>query len=80
MVMTVKNKYVKGAHISERKFRELVRLFSVDLNASQIASLTEPPNTVNRYLRAIRERLAEFCNSRSAGRLKLTNPSLEPAV
>ena len=64
--MTVKNKYVKGAHISERKFRELVRLFSVDLNASQIASLTGlSRNTVNCYLRAIRVRLAQFCNSRS---------------
>jgi len=64
--MTVKNKYIKGAHISERKFRELVRLFSVDLNASQIASLTGlSRNTVNRYLRAIRVRLAQFCNSRS---------------
>jgi hypothetical protein len=64
--MTVKNKYVKGAHISERKFRELVRLFSVDLNASQIASLIGlSRNTVNRYLRAIRVRLAEFCNFNS---------------
>jgi len=32
--MKGKNKYAKGAHISERKFRELVRLFSVDLDAS----------------------------------------------
>ena len=64
--MTVKNKYVKGAHISERKFRELVRLFSVDLGASQIASLTGlSRNTVNRYLKAIRVRLAEFCDSKS---------------
>ena len=62
--MTVKNKYVKGAHISERKFRELVRLFSVDLNASQIANLTGlSRNTINRYLHAIRVRLAEFCDS-----------------
>jgi transposase len=64
--MTGKNKYVKGAHISERKFRELVRLFSVDLGAFQIASLTGlSRNTVNRYLKAIRVRLAEFCESES---------------
>jgi transposase len=64
--MTVKNKYVKGAHISERKFRELVRLFSVDLNASQIANLTSlSRNTVNRYIHAIRVRLAAFCDSSS---------------
>jgi transcriptional regulator with XRE-family HTH domain len=60
--MKAKNKYVEVAHISEHKFRELLRLFSVDLNASQIASLTGlSRNTVNRYLRAIRLRLAEFC-------------------
>ena len=64
--MTVKKKYVKGAHISERKFRELVRLFWVDLNASQITNLVGlSRNTVNRYLNAIRVRLAEFCDSRS---------------
>jgi len=64
--MTVKNKYIKGAHISGPKFRELVRLFSVDLGATQIANLTGlSRNTVNRYLKAIRVRLAEFCDSKS---------------
>jgi transposase-like protein len=51
MVMTVKNKYVKSVHISERKFHKLARRFSIDLNASQIANLAGlSRNTVNRYL------------------------------
>ncbi|MBI5970322.1 MAG: IS1595 family transposase, partial [Deltaproteobacteria bacterium] len=31
--MTVKNSYVKCSRISERKFRQIVRLFAVDLEA-----------------------------------------------
>lgn len=64
--MTMKNKYVKRAHISERKFQQLVRLFSADLDASQIARLTSlNRNTVNRYLMKIRQRLVEYCDSQS---------------
>ena len=39
-VMTMKNKYAKRAHISERKFRQTVRLFATGLETSQIAKLT----------------------------------------
>lgn len=42
--------------------RELVKLFAVDLNASQVASVAGlNRNTVNRYLKAIRVRVAEQC-------------------
>jgi transposase len=34
------NKYVNRSKISEAKFRELVRFFSIDLTAIQIAELT----------------------------------------
>jgi transposase len=64
--MTMKNRYANRSKISEAKFRELVRLFSLNLEATQIAELTTlNRNTVNRFLRAIRERLAEFCEQRS---------------
>ena len=64
--MTMKNKYAKRAHISERKFQQLVRLFSADLDASQIARLTGlNRNTVNRYLTKIRQRLVEYCSAQS---------------
>ncbi len=32
--MSVKNKYVKHAHISEAKFRQIILLFSEDLSAT----------------------------------------------
>ena len=64
--MTRKNKYAKSAKLSERKFRELIKLFSVDLDASQIAKVTGlNRNTVNRYLKAIRKRIAQYCGEQS---------------
>ena len=64
--MTLKNKYANRSKISEAKFRELVKLFALNLEATQIAELTcLNRNTVNRFLRAIRERLAEFCEQQS---------------
>ena len=62
----MKNKYANRSKISEAKFRELVKLFALNLEATQIAELTAlNRNTVNRFLRAIRERLAEFCEQQS---------------
>ena len=64
--MTMKNKYVNRAHVSERKFQQLVRLFATDLDASQIAKLTGlNRNTVNRYLKKIRQCLVKCCDLQS---------------
>jgi len=46
LVMVMKNKDILRSQISEAKFRHLVRLFCVDLNATQIAQVVS--NTVNR--------------------------------
>ena len=64
--MDMKNKYVLRARISEAKFRDLVRLFAMDLEANKIASLTRlNRNTINRYLFLIRQRIAELCEQES---------------
>jgi len=64
--MTRQNSYANRSKISEHKFREIIRLFSLDLNAIQIAKLTSlNRNTVNRYLIAIRKRIAEYCTQES---------------
>ena len=66
MAMGIKNKYVLGAHLSERKFRELLRLFAADVPALASADLTGlNRNTVNRYFRLFRERIAEICERQS---------------
>ncbi len=55
------NKYIKRSRISDKKFRELVFAFSLDLTATQISQITKiNRNTVNRILKKIRLRLAEI--------------------
>ena len=62
--MPRKNKYINRSRVTEAKFRELVKYFSLDLGAQQIAILTNlNRNTVNRYLKLIRKRIAELCES-----------------
>jgi transposase len=64
--MSISNKYVKNAKISEPKFRELLKYFVLDLDAHTIALLTKlNRNTVNRYLYLIRKRIAELCEEAS---------------
>ena len=58
----MRNKYINRSRITEAKFRSLVKYFSLDLDAHRIASLVGlNRNTVNRYLRLLRERIAEYC-------------------
>ncbi len=58
----MKNRYKKRSHISELKFKQLLKLFCLDLNASQIAEIVNiNRNTVNKYLLEIRVRIAEIC-------------------
>ena len=53
-----KNKYVINSHLSERKFRELLRLFCADITASTTADLTGlNRNTINRYYRVKRQKV-----------------------
>jgi len=60
------NRYVNRSKISEAKFRELLRLFSLDLTAKQISEVTGlNRNTVNRYLKGVRERISEYCDAAS---------------
>ena len=60
------NKYVKRSRISEAKFREIVKLFSIDLEADQTAQITGlSRNTINRYYKAFRERIVYICDNDS---------------
>lgn len=64
--MTLKNKYAKRSKISEAKIRQIVKLFSLDLDASQITKISGlNRNTINRYLTEIRKRIADFCERQS---------------
>ena len=62
----MKNRYCKSSKLSEAKFRALVKYFSADLTAVQIARLSGlNPNTVDRYLRLLRQRIADYCAQES---------------
>ena len=57
-----KNKYYRRSHISEAKFRHLLKCFSLDLNAFEASKLT---NISHRSCKVIytklRFHIAEFC-------------------
>jgi len=64
--MAVSSKQFVRARISRAKFRQLLRLFALDLTAVQIAELSGlNRNTVNRYLRLIRQAVALYCERES---------------
>ena len=64
--MTVSYNIFERARISRKKIRQVLRLFALDLTASQVTVLTGlNRNTVNRYLTLIRRSIARHCDSKS---------------
>ncbi len=64
--MTDSYKLFIRTRISRAKFRQILRLFALDLTASQIAILTNlNRNTINRYLTLTRSLIADFCEHES---------------
>ena len=64
--MVVSSKQFVRARITRAKFRQILKLFALDLTATQIAALTGlNRNTVNRYLTLIRQAIAQHCQRES---------------
>ena len=64
--MPITNRYKKSSHISEVKFRHLLQLFSLDIDATNIAKITGlNRNTVNKYCQLFRQRIVEICDQMS---------------
>ena len=60
--MATRKRYIARSKVSDAKFREFLRYFALDLTAQQITKATGlNRNTVNRYCRTIREKMAEEC-------------------
>lgn len=71
--MAGKNRYYRRYKISEAKFRRLLRLFALDLTASDAAQLCGlSVRSTNEIYQRIRLRLAQHCAARSpfAGELE----------
>jgi hypothetical protein len=64
--MPVVSKQFVRARITRAKFRQLLKLFALDLTAVQITALSGlNRNTVNRYLRLIRQAITQYCERES---------------
>ena len=60
------NRYIFYSKISEKKFREIIRYFALDIEASKIAELVGLSRpTINRILKAVRQQIAAFCETES---------------
>ena len=60
--MELKNKYQKFSKITEPKFRQILRLFALDLTASDTAKLTGiSVRSINNLYLKLRQRLAREC-------------------
>ena len=57
---------LKRARISTKKFREILKYFWLDIEATKVAQLTGlNRNTVNKYFLLVRKRIAEECEMES---------------
>ena len=64
--MTQLNRYYRRSRISEKKFREIIKYFALDLTANRTAVLTGLTHkTVNQIYLKIRHRLAQDCQRQS---------------
>jgi len=52
------NKYILRSRISEKKFREILRLFCLNIEAKQTAE-------INKIFDKIRDRIVEYCEQES---------------
>lgn len=60
------NKYKKRSRISNKKFRKIVKCFSLDIEASKIAVLTRiSRNSINKIVKYIRMKIAEHSEKES---------------
>ncbi|WP_434352914.1 IS1595 family transposase [Psychrobacter sp. HD31] len=64
--MTGLNKYYKRSHISEAKFRQIIKLFCHDLPASKVSEMSGVSRvTINKLFLKLRVRIAQLCEQAS---------------
>jgi len=64
--MAMENKYIHSSKVFEAKFRQFVRIFSMDLNVTQLAQVAGlNSNTASGLLQGIRERIDLACEAES---------------
>jgi len=62
MILPMKNKYIIRSRISEKKFREIIKYFTEDIEATKIANLARISRTsINKILKSIRVLVSKEC-------------------
>ena len=79
--MTNKNRYYRRSRIAEKKFRHIIRYFSLDFSASDTARLTGISlRSINNIFIKLRIRLAEACEKQAqlVGQVEVDESYFEP--
>ena len=80
---TMKNKYIVRSRISEKKFREILKYFTEDIEASKISNLTKISEaTLCRIFRDIRILMSKECEkiSKFSGKISSLQAHLEASL
>ena len=83
MILSMKNKYIVRSRISEKKFREILKYFAQDIEATKIANLTGISRiSVNKILKNIRILMASECEkiSKFSGEISSSQARLEASL
>ena len=70
----MKNKYIYRSRISEKKFREILKYFAEDIEATKIANLTRISRiSINKILKSIRVLMSKECEkiSKFSGEIEI---------
>ena len=64
MILPMKNKYIIRSRISEKKFREILKYFAEDIEATKIANFTGISRiSINKILKSIRVLISQECEN-----------------
>jgi len=83
MILSMKNKYIIRSRISQKKFREILKYFTEDIEATKIANLTGISRiSINKILKNIRILMASECEkiSKFSGEISSSQARLEASL
>ena len=83
MILSMKNKYIVRSRISQKKFREILKYFTEDIEATKIANLTGISRiSINKILKNIRILMASECEniSKFSGKISSSQARLEASL
>ena len=83
MIPSMKNKYIVRSRISEKKFREILKYFTEDIEATKIANLTGISRiSINKILKSIRILMSKECEkiSKFNGEISSSQARLEASL